>query len=91
MSFTDKNLSCRDCGKAFTFTAGEQEFYQQKGYRNEPQRCPDCRAAQKNMKRGPRQMFPVTCAACGAETEVPFKPSGDRPVYCSDCFSKNRK
>ena len=36
MSFTDKNLTCKDCGKEFTFTAGEQEFYQQKGFQNEP-------------------------------------------------------
>src|SRR5262245_43722485 len=39
--------------------------------------------------RPPRQMFAVTCAACGKETEVPFKPRGDRPVYCNDCFRKN--
>jgi CxxC-x17-CxxC domain-containing protein len=89
MSFTDKTLTCRDCGKTFTFTAGEQEFYQQKGFQNTPQRCPDCRAAQKSMRRGPRQMHQVTCAACGCQTEVPFKPTGERPVYCSDCFAKN--
>jgi CxxC-x17-CxxC domain-containing protein len=90
MSFTDKPMTCKECGKPFSFTAGEQEFYQQKGFQNEPQRCPDCRAAKKSQRRGPRQMFPVTCAGCGVETEVPFKPTGDRPVYCSDCFAKNR-
>jgi CxxC-x17-CxxC domain-containing protein len=36
-------------------------------------------------------MHPAVCASCGAETEVPFKPSGDRPVYCFDCFSKNSR
>lgn len=88
MSFQDKTLTCKDCGQSFTFTAGEQEFYQQKGFQNEPQRCPTCRAANKAQRRGARQMHRVTCAACGKETEVPFKPTGERPVYCSDCFAK---
>jgi CxxC-x17-CxxC domain-containing protein len=35
---------------------------------------------------GERQMYPATCASCGKQTEVPFQPRGDRPVYCSDCF-----
>ena len=39
---------------------------------------------------GPRQMFPATCASCGQATEVPFKPSGNRPVYCRDCFQAQR-
>jgi CxxC-x17-CxxC domain-containing protein len=39
---------------------------------------------------GPRQMFPATCASCGQPTEVPFKPSGNRPVYCRDCFQAQR-
>jgi CxxC-x17-CxxC domain-containing protein len=37
---------------------------------------------------GPRQMYPATCANCGRETEVPFQPRGDRPVYCRDCFQQ---
>ncbi len=40
---------------------------------------------------GPRQMFPATCASCGQQTEVPFKPSGNRPVYCRDCFQSQRQ
>ncbi len=47
MSFTDKTLTCRDCGAQFTFTAGEQEFYAQKGFDNLPTRCPNCRKARK--------------------------------------------
>ena len=47
MSYADKTLTCRDCGTAFTFTAGEQEFFDQKGFTNAPTRCPDCRAARK--------------------------------------------
>ena len=46
-SYRDKTLTCRDCGRTFTFTAGEQEFYAQRGYTNEPGRCPECRAARK--------------------------------------------
>jgi CxxC-x17-CxxC domain-containing protein len=96
MSFEDKSLQCADCGTTFTFSAEEQEFFQSKGYTNEPKRCPECRQARKASRYGnggygaPRQMFPVTCAECGQATEVPFEPRGDRPVYCSDCFRKVR-
>jgi CxxC-x17-CxxC domain-containing protein len=47
MSYADKTLTCRDCGAEFVFTAGEQEFYAQKGFTNEPTRCPACRKARK--------------------------------------------
>lgn len=96
--FQDKNLSCRDCGANFVFTASEQDFFQQKGFTNEPGRCPDCRAARKQQNGGgrsggyqQREMHDVTCAACGVATQVPFRPSTDRPVYCRDCFSQNKR
>ena len=97
MSFEDKTLQCADCGQEFTFTAGEQEFYASRGFQNEPRRCQDCRRTRKQQRygdgggygyRAPRQMFPVVCAQCGADTEVPFEPREDRPVYCSDCYNK---
>lgn len=98
MSFEDKQLTCSDCGAEFTFSAEEQEFFQSKGYTNEPKRCPACREARKSQRYGSgndsygyksrRQMFPATCAECGKETEVPFEPREGRPVYCSDCYSK---
>ena len=92
MAFVDKTLVCSDCGAEFSFTAGEQEFHQSKGFTNEPRRCPSCRRARKGMdgsaapSRPPRELFSVTCASCGKEAKVPFEPRGDRPVYCSDCF-----
>jgi CxxC-x17-CxxC domain-containing protein len=102
MAFEDKTLECSDCGKEFTFSAEEQEFFQSKGYTNEPKRCPPCREARKTERYGsggygnrsygsaPRQMFPAVCADCGKETEVPFEPRQGRPVYCSDCYRKSR-
>jgi CxxC-x17-CxxC domain-containing protein len=39
---------------------------------------------------GPRQMYPAVCSACGKQTEVPFQPSGDKPVYCRDCFQERQ-
>lgn len=45
--FEDRTLTCRDCGQPFTFTAGEQEFYQSRGLTNDPSRCPDCRRTHK--------------------------------------------
>lgn len=89
----DIPLTCRDCGKEFLFTVAEQEFYKEKGFENQPVRCPECRAAKKarfNQNRGPRQMFTITCSNCGKEDQVPFKPKGDRPVLCNDCFQKQK-
>ena len=87
--YTDKTLVCKECGQEFTFTAGEQEFYAEKGFTNEPQRCKNCRSARKNAARedgAQRQMFDAVCAECGKECKVPFEPHNDRPVYCSECF-----
>ncbi|HEU5329322.1 MAG: zinc-ribbon domain containing protein [Thermomicrobiales bacterium] len=107
MSFQDKTLTCRDCGQEFIWTAGEQEFYQQRGLVNQPGRCPDCRRARKSQQGGgyangggygaggydrpQRQMYPAVCSNCGKETQVPFQPRGDKPVYCSDCFAERRQ
>lgn len=99
--FEDKVLKCRDCGVDFEFTAREQEFYAEKGFQNEPGRCPTCRSARKQRgnfggggsnpgQGGERQMYPAVCAECGVETQVPFAPRSDRPVYCRDCFQKTR-
>jgi CxxC-x17-CxxC domain-containing protein len=86
----DKTLICKDCGAEFIFTASEQDFYAEKGFQNEPQRCKSCRNARKNGGAGQRELFTATCASCGREARVPFQPRDDRPVYCSDCFSRQR-
>jgi len=94
MSFQDKSIQCSDCGTTFTFSTEDQEYFQSKGYTNEPKRCPECRQSRKSSRyessgyRASRQMFPATCAECGKSTEVPFQPRGDKPVYCSDCYRK---
>lgn len=85
--FQDKTLKCKECGEDFIFTAGEQEFYAEKGFQNEPQRCKKCRDLRKNANRAAREMFTTVCAQCGKEAKVPFQPSNDRPVYCSDCYA----
>ncbi len=95
MSFQEKSIQCSDCGATFTFSVEEQELFQSRGYTNEPKRCPSCRQARKSERYGggygsQRQMFPVKCAECGKDTEVPFEPRGDKPVYCSDCYRKVR-
>jgi CxxC-x17-CxxC domain-containing protein len=125
LSYTDRSLTCRDCGQAFVFSTGEQEFFAQKGFTNAPSRCPECRSARKasggggggyssggygsggyssggygsggyssggggGYGRQDRQLYSATCSGCGNEARVPFQPRGDKPVYCSDCFSKTR-
>jgi CxxC-x17-CxxC domain-containing protein len=97
VNFTDKTLTCADCGAPFTFSADDQAFHQERGFTNEPRRCPSCRAARRSERNGgggsygggyssQREMFTVTCSQCGKEAQVPFQPRGDRPVYCSDCY-----
>ena len=94
MAFEDKDLVCKDCGATFIFTIGEQEFYAEKGFENEPQRCRECRNVRKtnrNSQEGrSREMFTVVCADCGVETQVPFQPTSDRPVYCRECYQHHR-
>jgi CxxC-x17-CxxC domain-containing protein len=97
MVFQDKSIQCSECGTTFTFSAEEQEQFASRGYTNEPKRCPSCRETRRAERQGNsgygysrRQMFPATCAECGKDTEVPFEPRGDRPVYCSDCYRKVR-
>ena len=145
MSYQDKTLTCSDCGAQFAFTANEQAFYADRGFTNEPKRCPACRQSRKSQRGGSdfggassygsggggssyssgysaggnggnggggysgggggggggygggsggagrsREMHVVTCSSCGGEARVPFVPRGDRPVYCSDCFSQQR-
>lgn len=89
-NFADQTLKCKDCGTDFIWTASEQEFYQQKGFENPPARCPKCRQVKKEERRTTRQMFDVVCAKCGKQTQVPFQPRGDKPVYCSECFREIR-
>src|SRR5262245_55590507 len=125
--YTDKALTCSDCGQEFTWSSSEQQFFADRGF-TEPRRCSSCRAARKASRgdsggyssggysssgssysgggsyggnsyggsrsggydRGPREMFSATCTNCGKEAQVPFKPSGSKPVYCSDCFRSMR-
>ncbi|MGE5557446.1 MAG: zinc-ribbon domain containing protein [Bacillota bacterium] len=89
MELQDKVLKCKECEGEFVFTAGEQEFYAEKGFVNEPSRCKDCRQKRKmeRMQRN-REMHEVVCASCGKTTEVPFMPHLDKPVYCRECFGK---
>lgn len=88
--FEDKTLVCKDCGKEFIFTAGEQEFYAEKGFQNEPVRCKECRGARKASRNSDREMYDAICAECGAPTKIPFQPRNDRPVYCSACFQNHK-
>lgn len=98
--FTEQTLTCADCGTQFPFTASEQQFYAEKGFTSAPRRCKPCRVAHK-ASRGepagsraasslgaPRELHDVICSACGAQTRVPFKPTGTKPVYCRDCFRR---
>lgn len=89
--YSDRVLQCRDCGNDFVWTAGEQTFYASKNLVNTPARCPSCRAASRAARNSggmgrPREFFPAVCDRCGVQTQVPFMPRNDRPVYCSNCF-----
>ncbi|MGE0199447.1 MAG: CxxC-x17-CxxC domain-containing protein [Candidatus Melainabacteria bacterium] len=96
--FEDKQLNCIVCANAFTFTAGEQEFFSAKGFQD-PTKCKPCRDAAKQARRGggggdygrgPRQLYDAVCASCGVQTQVPFQPTGEKPVYCRECFQSQK-
>lgn len=89
MEFQDKQLKCSDCGSEFVFTAGEQLFFQQKGFTNTPKRCKRCKAKRSTGAK-PLHETTVECAGCGIQTTVPFKPSQGRPVLCRACFRPDR-
>jgi CxxC-x17-CxxC domain-containing protein len=101
MEFQDKTLKCVDCGEDFIFTAGEQLFFHDKQFKNEPKRCKACKAkrqAQIAAHAAPTPVNPVykvetrtTCSGCGKETTVPFKPTQGRPVFCRQCFTEQKK
>ncbi len=95
MEFQDRTLKCIDCGEDFTFTAGEQIFFHDKQFKNEPKRCKACKA-KRNQALGLPQTYNkvetrATCSSCGKETTVPFKPTQGRPVFCRECFQGQKR
>ena len=101
MQFADRFLKCSDCGNDFVFTAGEQLFFHDKQFKNDPKRCKLCKAKRAGLGRtasaGGAATLPLSrtetrteCSACGIETTVPFKPTQGRPVLCRSCFQLKR-
>ena len=95
MEFQDKVLTCVDCGSEFIWTAGEQLFFADKQFKNEPKRCKACKAKRANrVSAGPsmrdRVETQTTCSACGKDTTVPFRPTQGRPVFCKECFQQRK-
>ena len=95
MEFTDRLLICADCGSEFVFTAGEQLFFHDKQFKNDPKRCKACKSKRHGgaARQGPgpaaaglsRTETRTHCSECGVETTVPFKPTQGRPVLCRQC------
>jgi CxxC-x17-CxxC domain-containing protein len=94
MEYRDKVLKCAECGAEFVFTAGEQMFFADKGFKNEPKRCKSCKAKRADtagqVSNFQRTETKTTCSQCGKDTTVPFKPTQGRPVYCRECFQQRR-
>jgi CxxC-x17-CxxC domain-containing protein len=89
MPFVDRDVLCVDCAAMFVFSAGEQEFFQGKGFVYEPKHCKQCKAKREDGE-GRRIETHVICSECGINTTVPFKPTEGRPVLCRTCFGKIR-
>jgi CxxC-x17-CxxC domain-containing protein len=98
MEFRDKVLTCVDCGAEFVFTSGEQLFFHDKQFKNEPKRCKACKSKRVAVlsaspsagggQRHNRVETRATCSQCGKETTVPFRPTQGRPVLCRECFTQ---
>ena len=95
MEFQDKILQCVDCATEFVWTAGEQLFFADKNFKNEPKRGKACKAKRASRGAGAapareRVETHTTCSACGKETTVPFRPTQGRPVFCRECFQQRK-
>ena len=95
MEFQDRMLRCVDCSTEFIWTAGEQQFFADKNFKNEPKRCKACKGKRASRPSGgpvarERVETVTTCSACGKETTVPFKPTQGRPVFCKECFQSRK-
>ncbi|MFZ0277720.1 MAG: zinc-ribbon domain containing protein [Candidatus Sulfotelmatobacter sp.] len=100
MEFQDKVLTCIDCGAEFVFTAGEQLFFYDKHFKNEPKRCKACKSKRVAVLSAPpapnnghhyaRVETRATCSQCGKETTVPFRPTQGRPIFCRECFTQKK-
>jgi CxxC-x17-CxxC domain-containing protein len=100
--FLDRILTCVDCHGEFIFTAGEQLFFFDKQFKNDPKRCKPCKSRRSGLAAAANGAGPAAaglsrtetrtqCSDCGIETTVPFKPTQGRPVLCRQCFQlKNR-
>lgn len=86
----DKEIICRECGSAFIWTAGEQEFFSDKGLVNIPTRCPICRK-KRSVKHDFGTLYDITCSVCGKKAKSPFKPELPEEAICHDCFIKLRE
>jgi CxxC-x17-CxxC domain-containing protein len=102
MEFVDRLLTCVDCGGEFIFTAGEQLFFLDKQFKNDPKRCKPCKSRRSAASTGAspgsgpaaagisRTETRTECSECGISTTVPFKPTQGRPVLCRQCFKNKR-
>lgn len=94
MSFIDKKLVCKDCGKEFVWSAGEQKFFADKGFTNAPIRCADCRKKKKEgtsdkTSQISQVLQQIKCKNCGKTSEIPFQPRNPDNILCSECFEKS--
>lgn len=92
MEYRDKTLTCVDCQEPFVWLASEQLFYADRGFKNEPKRCRECKS-KKFAPTGARERIQVAavCSQCGKQTTVPFEPKPGRLVFCGDCFKQRRQ
>lgn len=102
VQFVDRVLACSDCHGEFVFTAGEQLFFHDKQFKNDPKRCKPCKSRRSGLSAVANGLGPVAagisrtetrteCSECSVQTTVPFKPTQGRPVLCRQCFqSRNR-
>ncbi len=95
MEYRDKSLVCVECHQQFIWTAGEQLFFADKQFKNEPKRCKNCKAKRANRVAAgsatrERVETQTTCSACGKDTTVPFRPTQGRPVFCKECFQQRK-
>ncbi len=90
LGFESKTIVCVDCSNEFAFSAGEQKYYRDQGFTNQPKRCPNCRVVRRMVRSGQAisSITRVNCAQCNNVTALPFSPVSGKPIYCTACFIK---
>ena len=84
--FRDETIQCNTCGKNFIWAVKEQEFFRDRGLKNKPTRCIDCRKRRREALKNEGELIDISCSKCGTRATSPFIEAKQKTLYCASCF-----